>query len=254
VSGSLVTPPTQYGTLLINEVLTLPHSTWNCSESGTYTPVNDAWVELYNPQNQPFDLYSVHSSLDSGPNTNAFYLPFGSAIAAHGYLVVFPRTAFLSTEGTILRLIINDVVIDEVNIPPLGADQSYARIVDGSSTWQVTSNPTIDASNVPAQQATPTPTPSTSSSSGYGSGGKYTSSTSGANRKVHVDGTQPDWSILQLPTSTSSTQVVLPSREIPTTSSQPDENVDIMHKIVLTLLAIALALTLLWGWQLFTRE
>ncbi len=256
VAGSVIVLPTQYGTLLINEVLTLPHSTWNCSESGTYTPVNDAWVELYNPQNQPFDLYSVHSSLDSGTNTNAFYLPFGSAIAAHGYLVVFPRTsgAFLSTEGTILRLIINDVVIDEVNIPRLGADQSYARIPDGSSTWQVTSNPTIDASNAPAQQPTPTPRPSNSSSSGYGSGGKYTGSTSGANGKVHVDGTQPDWRILQLPTSVFSTRVVLPSKGVPSTSSQPDENVGIMHKIVLTLLVIALALTLWWGCRLFTRE
>ena len=41
--------------------------------------INDAWVELYNPQSQPFDLYSVHSILDSGPTTNAFYFPFGSA-------------------------------------------------------------------------------------------------------------------------------------------------------------------------------
>jgi len=256
VAGSPIVPPTQYGTLLINEVLTLPHSTWNCSESGTYTPINDAWVELYNPQNQPFDLYSVHSSLDSGPNANAFYLPFGSAIAAHGYLVVFPRTseAFLSTEGTILRLIINDVVIDEVNIPPLGADQSYARIADGSSTWQVTSNPTIDASNASAQQATPTPTVSNSSSSGYGSGGNYTNAPEAANHKVPVDGTQPDWSILRVPTSASSTQVVLPSRGIPTTSFQPNENVDIMHKILLTFLVITLALTLWWACQLFIRE
>jgi hypothetical protein len=253
VAGSLAVPATQYGSLLINEVLTLPHSTWNCSESGTYTPINDAWVELYNPQNQPFDLYSVHSSLDSGPNTNAFYLPFGSAIAAHGHLVIFPRTsgAFLSTEGTILRLIINDVVIDEVNIPPLGADQSYARIRDGSSTWQVTGNPTIAASNAPAQQATPTPTPSTSSSSGYGSGGKYTSRTGGAIHKIHVDGTQPDWSLLQLPTSASSTPAASPSTEVATTSHQPDDNMDIPHKIVLTFLIVALAFTLLWGWRLF---
>src|SRR5207244_7174065 len=175
-------PPAQPGTLLINEVLTLPHSTWNCSESGTYTPINDAWVELYNPQNQPFDLYSVHSNLDSGPNTNAFYLPFGSAIAAHGYLIVFPRTseAFLSTEGVILRLIINNVVIDEIIIPSLGADQSYARITNGSTIWQVTSNPTVDASNAPAQQAAPTPTPSNNNSAGHGSGGNYPSTTGGA--------------------------------------------------------------------------
>lgn len=256
VAGSLIAPPAQYGMLLINEVLTLPHSTWNCTESGTYTPINDAWVELYNPQNQPFDLYSVHTSLDSGPNTNAFYLPLGSAIAAHGYLVVFPRTseAFLSTEGAMLRLIINDVVIDEVNIPPLGADQAYGRLADGSSTWQVTSNPTINASNAPAQQATPTPKPSNNSSGGYGGGGNYTNTTSSANHKIHVDGTQPGWSILQFPTSAYGTPAAPAPTDVTATSPQPSDNMDIPHKVVLTLLAVALALTLLWGWRLFIHS
>ncbi len=256
VAGSLIVPSTQYGTLLINEVLTLPHSTWNCSESGTYTQPDDGWVELYNPQNRPFDLYSVHSSLDSGPNTNSFYFPFGSAIAAHGYLVVFPSTSetFLSTEGAVLRLIINDVVIDEINIPRLGEDQSYARIADGSSIWQVTSNPTIDASNALAQRATPTPNPSKSSSSGYESGGNHTSTASGATHQALVDGSQPDWRILQLPTSASNTPVALASTEVAATPPQPSNNMDIPHKVVLTLLVVALALTLLWGMKLFIHS
>lgn len=255
VSGSLILPPAQYDTLLINEVLTLPHSTWNCSESGVYTPINDAWVEVYNPQNQPFDLYAVHTNLDSGPNTDPFYFPFGSAIAAHGYLVVFPRTsaAFLSTEGTTLRLVIDGTVIDELALPPLGEDQSYARIPDGGSTWQITSNPTIDTSNAPAQHNTPTPTLS-NNVSGYGNGGSYTSITNTTDRQTRAEGTQPGWNTLQLPTRTSSTLDVSPSPGGATPSTQPGDNMDIPHKILFTLLLVALALTLLWSWRLFTTS
>jgi hypothetical protein len=260
VSGPITEPAGRPGLLFINEVLLLPHSTWNCSELGTYTPTKDAWVELYNPQSQSFDLYSVRTSLDSGPNTYAFYFPFGSAIAAHSYLVVFPRTSetFLSTAGPILRLLINGIVIDEVTLPPLAADQSYARIPDGGSTWQVLSNPTIDASNTPGQQPTPTPPSQTTTSSGnegssFNAGG-YAVPKSSSNGQTLVAGEQPNWSTMQSPLSTPNTPAVLPPIGATATSPQMSDNMDTPRKIVFTAVLVALALTLLWCWRLFTHR
>src|SRR5882762_1336078 len=116
VAGTLVQPTAAPHLLFINEVLPHPSSHWNCSEQGTSEASKDAWVELYNPQSQAFDLYTVHSSLDSGPNTTRSYFPLGTAIAAHGFLVIFPPTSIFaqlsSTAGSsTLRLLIGDTLV-----------------------------------------------------------------------------------------------------------------------------------------------
>src|SRR5260370_1726884 len=129
VAGSPAPTPASRGVVLLNEILLNPQSTWNCSESGTYFVSKDTWVELYNPQNQPFNLYVVHAYLDSGPNTTIYYLPFGSAIAAHGFLLVFPRTVanFAPEPAPTIRLIIPTPTLDQVNSPPFPATHSYPR-------------------------------------------------------------------------------------------------------------------------------
>jgi len=277
VAGPLTQPPAGSGILFINEVLLVPHSTWNCSESGTYTPTSDAWAEIYNSQDQPFDLYAVHASIDSGPNTNPFYLPFGSAIAPHSFLVVFPRTdsRFLSTENSTWRLLLSGVPVDEITIPSLSEDQSYARVPDGSSAWQISSSPTIDASNTVVQ---PTPTLSKrdatatarsargtgSRSSDKGSGGNTGRGRSGGNngtggsgwdsggsRQKQADGVQPAWTALQFPNTTPATSAVSTSGGILSSSPQVVDGIDTPHKILLTILVVALALALLWCWRLF---
>ena len=49
VAGSLVPAPAAPGSVLINEVLSLPGSRWNCSETNkTFSLNSDSWVELYN--------------------------------------------------------------------------------------------------------------------------------------------------------------------------------------------------------------
>lgn len=276
VAGPLYQPATTQGSLFINEVLLTPHSNWNCSEvSPAYTPTNDTWVELYNPQNQPLDLYAVHTSIDSGANTNSFYLPFGSAIAAHGYLVVFPRTSpsFISTESTTWRLLVSGIPVDEVKLPPLGEDQSYARIPDGGSTWEISVAPTVDASNA-LPVATPTKTPRGSTGgvgigtgtpvgSGTGAGGiipgqggqggqfSGTSGTSGNGQQV--DGHQPSWNTLASSTSVASTPSVNTSgtSTSPVLPSTGPSTMDVPRKILLTVLVVALALALVWCWRLF---
>lgn len=255
VSGSPVPAPATPGEILLNEVLLEPRSTWNCSETGTYSPVNDAWVELYNPQNQPLDLYTVHATLDSGPGTNAYYLPSGAAIPAHGFLVLFPRTnsAFVATETPYLRLVIADVttnqkaIIDQVTVPQLASDQSYARTYDGAASWQLTSTPTIDASNG-SSQTTPVATSTTPS---YRKG----SPTSGgsSNKAAVVSGTQPSWNKLHLPTPTSTSVVNVPPRTSSSPAPPSSDGIDIPRRIILTTLLVVLALTLFWCWRLFTR-
>jgi hypothetical protein len=54
IPGSPVPAPATPGILLINEVLSMPGSTWNCSElNKTFSLNSDSWVEIFNPQNQP---------------------------------------------------------------------------------------------------------------------------------------------------------------------------------------------------------
>ncbi len=178
IPGSPAPAPAAPGIIVINEVLLVPHSTWNCSETGSYFSTTDAWIELYNTQNQAFNLYAAHALIDSGPNTNTYSFSFGATIAAHGYLVVFPRTssAFASSETATLRLVIPNVVVDQVTVPPLGPDQSYARTSGGASSWEITSTPTIDASNT-SLQVTPTTISSSTGPAGPGeTGGTRTTS------------------------------------------------------------------------------
>lgn len=274
VSGTLVQPPATHGTLFINEALLTPHSTWNCSELGTHTDISDTWIEIYNAQNQPFDLYSVHTSIDGGPNTAPFYLPFGSAIAPYGFLVVFPRLNpyFLATETSTWRLLIGGIPVDEVSIPQIGEDQSYARVPDGGPTWVITSTPTIDANNISSvipvtptrtkAEATATARATTGSNKGSGSsrgggtsgssGGTYGngSTTGTAQGQQHVVGVQPTWTSLTYPNGVTAT----PSTNTPSSNVvlQVSNNaLDVPHKILLTLLVVALAAVLFWCWRLF---
>ena len=241
VAGSPAPTPASKGIVLLNEVLLNPQSTWNCSESGTDYVSKDTWVELYNPQNQPFNLYVVHAYLDSGPNTTIYYLPLGSAIAAHGFLVVFPRSVgnFAPEPAPTIRLVIASTTIDEVKVPPLAIDQSYARITDGASKWQVSSTPTIDASN----NSSTVSSTSTSTPAGY-------KGPTGNNNAPFASGTQPAWSKLQLPTPTPFPTSSISSTPLPTAPAA-GSGLDLPRRIAMTVLAVMLALMLLWCWRLF---
>lgn len=271
VSGTLVQPTATQGTLFINEALLTPRSVWNCSELGTYTDTNDTWIEIYNTQNQPFDLYCVHTSIDSGPNTNPFYLPFGSAIAPHGFLVVFPRlsSSFLATETSTWRLLIGGIPVDKVTIPLVGEDQSYARVPDGSPTWVITSTPTIATSNIasvvpPTHTRTKAEATATARISGNKKGeGSSRSGISESGGGIYdngngtptvsqqqVDGVQPTWVSLKHPAVVSTTPATSTQASNPMLQASSSD-VDIPHKILLTLLVIAFVATLFWCWRLF---
>jgi hypothetical protein len=212
---------------LINEVLYAPSTVWNCLDQGKPSYRTDSWVELYNPTRQAFDLYASHASFDSSISPYPYYFPQGAAIAALGYLVLFPDAGTnLLAPGANLSFTINGVSIDHLTIPTLGDDQSYARVPDGKATWLITISPTIDASNSSPRQ-TPTPT-STSHQSGSGSGGgNYGSGTGNQSTPILVNGTQPPWNELQLPTSVpiltaTVSQSLTISSPAPTTNSISD--------------------------------
>jgi hypothetical protein len=257
VLGSPPPAPANHGVILLNEVLSNPQSRWNCSEPGTDFTQQDAWVELYNPQNQAFNLYTAHAYLDDGPGTGIYYLPFGASIAAHGFLIIFPRTQVTFTLTATIRLLIAGVIIDQVTIPELGGDQSYARTSDGASKWQVTDTPTIDASNNVIQPTTTAPSSSTSTGN-QGNGSKNPGSTS-SNAPV-VEGTQPAWVGLTLPTPVPTATAVpatgasVSSQALPPPSAQPSDDLAVPRQIALTLLVLALGLTLFWCWKLFSKE
>jgi hypothetical protein len=255
VPSSPFPAPAIPGKLLINEILSLPASSWNCSEvNKTYSIKSDSWIELYNPQSQPYNLYAAHASLDTGPNTLPFYVPLGAVIAPHGYLVLFPSVF----SGTLLirvhlRLIIAGVIIDQINIPSLPSDQSYARISDGSNMWHITNAPTIEASNNIAQPS-PKVSPITPSPTQGPAGSEYAATPTSA----PIIGRQIVWSNLQLPTSfviaTPKAKPLAVKATSSSLSSPASDGWDTPHRIVLTTLIVALALMLLWCCRLFTNS
>lgn len=245
IPGSPAPAPAASGVIVFNEVLLAPHSTWNCSEnSGTYFTASDAWIEFYNTQNEPYNLYTAHALLDSGPNTNQYYFPFGASIAAHGYLVIFPylnNSVFDMTSTPTFRLVISNVVIDQVTVPALGPDQSYARTSDGGPSWEITSTPTIDASN------TSLITPTAGTLPGTPSATQVT--------QVIASGTQPTWKKMLMPMPTSQLVLAASTATAPTTPPQANSaapttsSISITQQIILTALIIALGITMYAGWR-----
>ena len=250
VPGSSVPAPAIPAKLLINEVLSYPGSRWNCSEPpNTYSITNDAWIELYNPQNQAFDLYAAHATFEISSSAKPFYLPLGSVIAPHSYLVLFLSTFSGTPIGANVRLLIEGVTIDQIDIPSLKIDQSYARIPDGSSSWHITNTPTIDASNNISQPGTVlNPTVSSSNQNPIGTRGASSTPTPDLN-------TQAVWSSLQFPTPVSKeTPITRPTvTYTPSLSTPVNYDWDTTHRILVTTLVIALALMLFWCWRLFTN-
>jgi hypothetical protein len=187
-----------------------------------------------------------------GSSNGTYNLPFGAAIAAYGFLVLFPfyNPSFRPTASMTFRLVIGSTVIDQVAVPPLGPDQSYARAADGGPGWQITAAPTIDASNSTA------PAPVTPIS--QGAGGSGSTATPGTANNAIASGTQPAWSKLQLPAATSTTLTPITKINFtPTTLITPASSstggLDTGRRIALTLIVIVLILVLFacWKWKLY---
>ncbi len=285
IQGSITTPPEQAGTVLINEALLSSKQPWSCPGSTSVPATTDtSWLELYNPMALAFDIYGVHAAIDNGPNTTPIYFTFGSAIAAHGFLIIFlPQS---SPQSFNRRLLFHGTVIDDITVPSnIGSDQSYARTPDGASKWEITNTPTIGLSNVlptptPKTTPKPTPTPHPVATKKKSSGNKLSVKTSsrstpGTTSTTHrgttasaqssppigVNGVQPPWHQLQLPGTPSSSQnttaTVVPADTPATTANAPlanNDNADVPRKMLFTGMALACAGTLFWWWRRFIRS
>lgn len=217
-----VSGPITPGNVRINEVLTNPNSKWNCSGP------SNSWIELYNSQSLPIDLYAQHTLITlnggQGPNT-VYLLPFGTAIAAKSFLVLFPLEHLTDPPASIgsVALIMNNNPIDQISIPLLQADQSYARLPAGTGNWQVVDQPTIDNSNdIASQTSTPTttltpartPKPTRTPKGGSSNGG---STPTGS-------GTQPAWNQVQLPPGVTPTTAAATLTDASTPSSSQHQS------------------------------
>jgi hypothetical protein len=286
IQGPITTPPEQVGTVLINEVLLASKQPVSCPGATTVPdPTNTSWLELYNPMALSFNLYIVHAAIDGGSGTTAMLFTFGSAIAAHGFLTIFLNKNIIFTNGApetfTRRLLFNGTVIDQITLPSnLGTDQSYARVPDGASKWEITNTPTIGRSNVlptPTPKPTHTPQPATTKKKSSGSKNSIKASirsTSGktpttqpgtitpaqGSHPAVVNGAQPPWHQLQLPGTSSSPQSALAAATVApvdTTANAPpatNDSTDVPRKMLFTGLALACAGALFWCWRRFMHS
>jgi hypothetical protein len=247
--------------VVINEVLPFPQSQWNCTVSTNDGSNRDnVWIEIYNPQDQPFDLYAAHASIDQGPGTASYILHLGSIISAHGFLVVFPfhySSLNAYTQFPPVRLLISQTVIDAVSPPTLLPDTSYARIPDGSNNWQIMTIPTIGNSNQyiteteqtrndTRTQSHTTKQKSTKKHSGSASQDETSTDTSNA-------GVQPTWSALRLPSPQPNTSMTQQHNSALSAAPSTD-SFDLLKKTLLTLLIAIVFSALLWGWRLYRKK
>ena len=137
--------------VVINEVYTFS----NQSEADDLD-----WIELYNTTDQDIDLEGV-LMWESGGAEEAWAFPKGSIIKAKGYFVVdsdkygllndpvnHPAWGLSKGPDEIMVLANNDMrIIDEVDLPSLNEGETYGRVTDGSSDWQVFQTGTKGAKN-----------------------------------------------------------------------------------------------------------
>jgi hypothetical protein len=168
--SNLPPTPTSAGPLVpssikLNEILTTPKKDWNCDGKADGA---DQWIELKNTSGNDESLFG----LQLGSQGQVVLLNSSYRIAAHSYLIIFsdqiPTIALSQSFGQLELLDGSGNVVDAVNYPPLGADQSYSR--DASGQWQTTSTPTPGAANVFTSGSTPTPKPTATRRSGGGGG------------------------------------------------------------------------------------
>jgi hypothetical protein len=128
--------------VLLNELVTNPQSIdWD----GSGTPAQ--WLELYNATGAAIGL--ANWRITTADPTHPATLPAGQSIGAHAYLILFKRDTGLDlAQGPVRLLDANGATVDSISPPPLPADQSYARVPDGSANWVVDPSPTLNGANV----------------------------------------------------------------------------------------------------------
>lgn len=146
-SASSVEPagPLDQNALRINEIMSSNSKTLVDPDEPGETP---DWFELYNPSASPVSLDGLGLA-DGEPLEGGYAIPQGLSIPPGGYLVFYAdndraqgplHTDFALSAGgesVILYNVATKQIIDRVNFPALGADQSYGRNPDGSGAPRI---------------------------------------------------------------------------------------------------------------------
>ena len=145
--------PRQNELPVFSEVMSSNHAALTHPEYGTVD-----WVEIYNPTEKDIDL-SGYGFTNEIKRTFRYRFPEGTVLKSGEYLLLYCTggteasdadpfcTGFnLSASGEDLYLVNpNNVEVDEVHVPELEPDTSWARRTDG--TFAVTTEPTPGEAN-----------------------------------------------------------------------------------------------------------
>lgn len=189
VGGPLL-PPAE-GPLVINEVLAD-----NQAGDGDEAGEREDWVELVNRAAEPVALSGFFLS-DDPLDPWAFPLP-DLVLAPGAFYRVWcdedldqgpAHASFkLAKGGESVLLSRRDGLLDRVDFPALGPDQSYARLPDGTGNWRLCDSPSGGAANRCGEAPTPAPSATVSAPSATPPGKPTASATPQATRPA-----QPGW-------------------------------------------------------------
>jgi hypothetical protein len=255
----------------INEVMfTYTNSTkFQCMQKITKA-LQVLWIEFYNPGPQPLETNRFILSIQHAGDSQSQY-EFGMVLPGKGFVVDFipynltknnDKPAQITVETVAHRAIDTVTFPSLTGTPLLATGNSYARIPDGSNSWQTTNQPTLGSVNMASK---------TKTSKKQSSNTKLTSTKSKASKTLHPDTTaadttdttdtaatqltQPHWQTLRFPhvTPPQSTQTRVSrsnnNHHIPPNTT--NSATTLPGKLLLTVLLLALFAALQWSWRLF---
>ena len=139
-SNGAAPAPSLRGVVVINEVYTF---------SGQESIDDLDYIELYNTSGEAVDLGGLLMWEGGGPE-EAWTIPAGKTIPAHGYLLIecdkeglhndpvnYPSWGLSKNDEIIVLADEQQNVIDEVATPNLSENQSYGRKTDGAAEWVI---------------------------------------------------------------------------------------------------------------------
>lgn len=116
------------------------------------------WIEIYNPSTQPVDIsgYKIYDVGGQGGTKDKKQFPAGTVVAPKAFYVIVTDTIVSGNDGFGLSGTSGETVwlengagsvVDVIAFPALTAAQSYGRLPDGGTTWQILSTVTRSAAN-----------------------------------------------------------------------------------------------------------
>ena len=134
----------------LNEFLPSPASIdWNADgevDSG------DEWIELYNAAATAVDIsgWALDDEADGG--SKLFFLPAGTVISSHGFLVLYGSESGLNlanTKGVVRLLYRTGELLEEFEYFATWKDRTFSKTVDGGAEWTYWYPPSPGQPNLP---------------------------------------------------------------------------------------------------------